>query len=104
MGRHFFTGGIMPSDDLLHYFQRNVTLIDHWQVPGWHYQLTSEAWLANQDRHRAALMPILAATDGADEATKWGVYWRVFFMSGSELFGYNQGREWLVSHYLFEKQ
>ena len=94
----------MPSDDLLHYFQRNVTLIDHWQVPGWHYQLTSEAWLANQDRHRAALMPILAATYGADQATKWWVYWRVFFMSCAELFGYNQGREWLVSHYLFEKQ
>ena len=104
MARFFFTGGIMPSDDLLHYFQRNVTLIDHWQVPGWHYQLTSEAWLANQDRHRTELMPILAATYGADQATKWWVYWRVFFMSCAELFGYNQGREWLVSHYLFEKQ
>ena len=104
MARFFFTGGIMPSDDLLHYFQRDVTLIDHWQVPGWHYQLTSEAWLANQDRHRSTLLPILAATYGADQATKWWVYWRVFFMSCAELFGYDKGREWLVSHYLFEKR
>ncbi|HPF26716.1 MAG TPA: cyclopropane-fatty-acyl-phospholipid synthase family protein [Steroidobacteraceae bacterium] len=104
MARFFFTGGIMPSDDLLHYFQRDVTLVDHWQVPGWHYQLTSEAWLANQDRHRDRLMPILAGTYGAAQATKWWVYWRVFFMSCAELFGYDRGREWLVSHYLFEKR
>jgi cyclopropane-fatty-acyl-phospholipid synthase len=104
MAKYFFTGGIMPSDDLLHYFQQDVRLVDHWQVPGWHYQLTSEAWLQNMDAHRAELMPILANTYGADQATKWWVYWRVFFMSCAELFGYNGGREWLVSHYLFEKR
>ncbi len=104
MAKYFFTGGIMPSDDLLHYFQRDVRLVDHWHVPGWHYQLTSEAWLANMDARRASVMPILAATYGAAQATKWWVYWRVFFMSCAELFGTNKGREWLVSHYLFEKR
>ena len=49
-------------------------------------------------------MPILAATYGADQALRWWVYWRVFFMSCAELFGYRGGREWLVSHYLFEKR
>jgi cyclopropane-fatty-acyl-phospholipid synthase len=104
MARYFFTGGIMPSDDLLHYFQRDVRLVDHWLVPGWHYQLTSEAWLAKMDASRATVVPILAATYGAEQATKWWVYWRVFFMSCAELFGYDKGREWLVSHYLFEKR
>jgi cyclopropane-fatty-acyl-phospholipid synthase len=104
MARHFFTGGIMPSDDLLLYFQRDVVLLDHWNVPGWHYQLTSEAWLANMDRHRDDIMPVLERTYGTTQALRWWVYWRVFFMSCAELWGYSGGREWLVSHYLFEKR
>jgi cyclopropane-fatty-acyl-phospholipid synthase len=104
MARHFFTGGIMPSDDLLLYFQDDVVLREHWQVPGWHYRLTSEAWLRNMDRNRATLMPILARTYGDAHALRWWVYWRVFFMSCAELWGYAGGREWLVSHYLFEKR
>lgn len=104
MARYFFTGGIMPSDDLLHYFQRDLQLRHHWQVDGRHYQLTSEAWLQKMDANRAALMPILAKTYGPAQATRWWVYWRVFFMSCAELFGYRGGREWLVSHYLFERR
>lgn len=104
MARWFFTGGIMPSDHLLLYFQRDVRLLEHWRVPGWHYSLTSEAWLQNMDRHRAELMPLLARTYGEAQALRWWVYWRVFFMSCAELWGYDQGREWLVSHYLFEKR
>lgn len=56
------------------------------------------------DANRATLMPLMAQTYGADQATKWWVYWRVFFMSCAELWGFRGGREWLVSHYLFEKR
>jgi cyclopropane-fatty-acyl-phospholipid synthase len=103
MARYFFTGGIMPSDHLLYYFQDHLRIRAHWGVDGRHYQLTSEAWLGNMDRNRSRILPILATTYGADQATRWWVYWRVFFMACAELWGYDRGREWIVSHYLFEK-
>jgi cyclopropane-fatty-acyl-phospholipid synthase len=103
MARYFFTGGIMPSDDLLLYFQDDLKLRQHWQVSGQHYQKTAEAWLANMDAHREQIMPVFIHTYGASQAFKWWNYWRVFFMSCAELWGYSQGREWLVSHYLFER-
>ena len=104
MAKYFFTGGMMPSDDLLLYFQKDLTLKNHWQVDGTHYSRTSEHWLENMDRHRTAIEPILAQTYGEDQVRRWWVYWRVFFMSCAELWGYAKGREWLVSHYLFSKQ
>jgi len=103
MSRHFFTGGMMPSDDLVTRFQDDLTLREHWRVNGRHYQRTAELWLENMGRNRCDLFPLLASTYGADQAAKWWVYWRMFFMSCAELFGHRGGEEWLVSHYLMER-
>ena len=103
MSRHFFTGGQMPAHDLLPHFQDDLKLVSEWKVDGTHYQKTAEHWLQNMDRHRAEIMPLFAQTYGPEQATKWWAYWRVFYMSCAELWGYRGGEEWLVSHYLFRK-
>jgi cyclopropane-fatty-acyl-phospholipid synthase len=103
MAKYFFTGGIMPSDDLLAEFQHDVKLVKHWQVDGTHYQKTAEAWLKKMDEQRETILKLLAQTYGEEHKKRWFVRWRLFFMACAELFGYRAGSEWIVSHYLFRK-
>lgn len=100
MGRHFFTGGTMPSVDLLHRFSRSLKVISQWNWNGRHYRRTADAWLENLDRRRAEILPILASTYGRPEAARWLQRWRLFFLAVSELFGYGEGDEWFVTHLL----
>lgn len=102
LGRHFFTGGIMPAADTLLWFQRNLTLEQRWLVNGRHYQRTAEDWLKNQDKNRNAIMPVLECAYG-EAAIIWFQRWRMFWMACAELFGYASGREWLVAHYRFAR-
>ena len=104
MARHFFSGGMMPSDDLALRFQDALALRARWRWDGTHYARTAEAWLANMDARREALWPILEQTYGAEQASLWWTRWRLFFMSCAELFGHDDGREWWVAHYLFVRR
>jgi cyclopropane-fatty-acyl-phospholipid synthase len=99
MSRYFFSGGIMPSHGLLGQFNDHLAIEEEWKVSGLHYARTADAWLENMDRNRAAIMPLLASTYGAANAQKWWAYWRIFFLSCSQLWGFRGGEEWLVSHY-----
>ena len=100
MSRHFFSGGIMPSDDLPLFFQDRLAIRRRWRWNGRHYARTSNAWLDNMDRKRAQVIPVLASTYG-DDVAKWWMRWRMFFMACAELFDYDGGTEWYVGHYLF---
>ncbi len=92
MAREFFTGGIMPSADLFHHFDRDLAIVDEWRLDGTHYARTAEAWYANLMAHRAELERVLGSRATYQR-------WRVFFLACAELFGYHGGREWLVAHY-----
>jgi cyclopropane-fatty-acyl-phospholipid synthase len=101
MTRHFFAGGMMPSDDLALRCQDDLVLLSRWRWDGTHYERTARAWLANIEERRAQVWPVLERTYGADSAGLWWMRWRLFFLACAELFGYANGTEWWVSHYLF---
>ncbi|MBT8061878.1 MAG: class I SAM-dependent methyltransferase, partial [Gammaproteobacteria bacterium] len=103
MSRHFFSGGIMPSADLPLRFQQDLKLENRWSWGGQHYQKTANAWLRNMDKQKRQIMLIMAETYGADMAQTWFQRWRIFFMACAELFGHDDGQEWLVGHYLFRR-
>ncbi|KAJ9550602.1 hypothetical protein OSB04_014647 [Centaurea solstitialis] len=102
--RYFFSGGTMPSANLLLYFQDDVSVVNHWLVNGKHYAQTSEGWLKRMDENITLIKPIMESTYGKDSSVKWTVYWRTFFISVAELFAYNDGEEWMVAQYLFKKK
>ncbi len=103
MGRHFFTGGLMPAADTLLHFQEQLNIEQQWLINGRHYAKTAEAWLQNCDRHRAAIIGLFESCYGAGNGKLWWQRWRLFFMACAELFACHQGNEWLISHYLFTK-
>lgn len=98
MAEHFFSGGMMPSHDLIRRIESPFVLDEQWVVDGTHYARTSEDWLARLDANKDALLPILERTYGVEAAPAWFQRWRLFFLSCAELFGYRDGEEWWVSH------
>jgi len=103
MAREFFSGGMMPSHDLLLHFQDDLIIEDIWRMSGTHYEKTSLAWVNKMDANKDIVMKIFSETYG-DDAKLWFQRWRIFFMSCEKLFGYNNGSEWGVSHYRFSKR
>lgn len=103
MARYFFTGGLMPAHDLFHAYNEHLEVRRDWHVNGMHYKHTLDAWLRRMEKNRERVLALFEECYGAHEAERWYHRWRMFFMACSELFGYRDGTEWGVSHYLMEK-
>jgi cyclopropane-fatty-acyl-phospholipid synthase len=102
MGRHFFSGGIMPAEDLFFRYQRDMSVRQKWWIDGLHYAKTCEHWLARLDGCEPAARKSLASSTVAASAKIQVQRWRMFFMACAELFRFNEGKEWGVGHYLFD--
>ncbi|KAF1946981.1 S-adenosyl-L-methionine-dependent methyltransferase [Clathrospora elynae] len=103
MTEHFFTGGTMPSADLLLYFQDDLRVKRQWWVSGMHYSKTCEDWLTTMLGNKEGIWKGLVETYGETGALTWWNRWQVFYLACSELFRWEGGDTWGVSHYLFEK-
>ncbi|MCH9806755.1 MAG: cyclopropane-fatty-acyl-phospholipid synthase family protein [Alphaproteobacteria bacterium] len=98
IAQHFFTGGIMPSHNLIHQFSDLIEVEEEWQWSGEHYARTAQHWLENFDRNRGEIADILRGVYG-DEGPIWQRRWRWFYLATMGLFGHEGGREWGISHY-----
>jgi len=99
MGRHFFSGGMMPSLELMERCAGALRVAERWSIAGTHYERTARAWLGNLDARRDEVRALLAGTYGEGKADLWLHRWRMFFLAVAELFGFDAGREWGVAHY-----
>ncbi len=103
MARYFFTGGVMPSHSLLTQFDRHLKVDKTWKVNGEHYSKTLEAWLDKFNENEGHVRELFNQCYGEKTANQWMWRWRLFFLACSELFGFKNGQEWGVSHYIFKK-
>jgi cyclopropane-fatty-acyl-phospholipid synthase len=103
MGRHFFTGGMMPAADTLLHLQDDLDIEQRWLLPGTHYEKTANAWLQNHDGNRDEVLRLLRSLHGPANVNVGYQRWRMFWMACAELFGYGGGNEWMVAHYRFAR-
>lgn len=98
IAQHFFTGGVMPSHNLMRQYADLFVVEQEWRWSGAHYEKTARQWLANMDAEPERVGRIMRDVYG-DDAALWTRRWRRFYLATAGLFGDSGGREWGVSHY-----
>ena len=103
MSKHFFSGGTMPADELFLRICGKLELETRWRWSGEHYAKTSECWLENLDKNKSEVLKLFQYEMDTEQANRMFHRWRIFFLACAETFGFANGQEWWVSHYLFKK-
>ena len=103
MAKNFFSGGVMPAFDLPLSFPEHLSVIQQWRINGKNYALTAKSWLERLDKNKAAAEAALSFGSNPATVSIQFQRWRLFLMACEELFGYREGNEWFVGHYLCKK-
>lgn len=103
MAKYFFTGGMMPNHDLFRDLESDLNYQKSWMLSGTHYEKTSNAWLEKMDSNKTKILELFRRNNSNSVAKKKFYFWRLFFIACAEIFGYNGGSEWIISHHLFKK-
>lgn len=61
-------------------------------------------WLKHMTKNKKEIWPHLVEAYGTDQAATWFNRWQIFYLACAELFAFDGGDVWGVSHYLFQKQ
>lgn len=104
MSRFFFSGGMMPSHDQISRLQCKLVEQERWAVSGNHYARTCEDWLQNFYNHRTEILQLFSQCYGVGNEECWYQRWKLFFLACAELFAFNEGNEWIVSHHLLRQR
>ena len=104
MAKYFFSQGMIPSINLMPFCNKNLVTKKIWKVNGNHYAKTLNSWLNNFDSNKNKIKKILSKHENNENPKILCQRWRIFFMACEELFKFNKGEEWLISHYLLEKR
>ena len=104
IARHFFTGGIMPCENIFSFFENSLLVANKWKINGTHYQKTSNAWLKNFLDKKEIIHTIFSQKNGDKNAKTTYINWKIFFIACAQLFGYKKGTDYMVYHYLFKKK
>ncbi|KAK6072909.1 (S)-coclaurine N-methyltransferase [Seiridium cupressi] len=94
MTTHFFTGGTIPSADLLPHFPKHLKIEKQWWVNGNNYSKIREDWLSLMIANKKQIWPHLVETYGEQNASTWYNRWQILYMACSELFAYDGGYTW----------
>ena len=103
MAKYFFTGGMMPNHNLFKDLKSNLEYQKSWMLSGEHYEKTSNAWLDKMDQNKRKILSLFERSNSSSIAKRKFHFWRLFYIACAEIFGYDNGNEWVVSHHLFKK-
>ena len=103
MAKYFFTGGMMPNHNLFKDLKSNLEYQKSWILSGEHYERTSNAWLNKMDQNKGKILSLFERSNSSSVAKRKFHFWRLFYIACAEIFGYDNGNEWVVSHHLFKK-